>query len=124
MLASRFLRLAVVYALLGMALGIFMASTRDVAQMPTHAHINLLGFVATTIYGFFYRLYPAAEEGWMAKAHFWIANIGFVGLMIAVAAIHAGHEAADPAAGVFSVVVILGMALFAVIVFKATAQPA
>jgi len=125
MLASRFLRLSVVYALLGIALGIFMAASRDMAQMPTHAHLNLLGFVAMAIYGFFYRLYPAAEESWMGAAHFWIANIGMIGLIGSVAAIHGGYPAVgDPSAKVFSLVVVLGMAVFAVIVFKATARNA
>lgn len=124
MLASRFLRLSVIYALLGIALGIFMAASRDMAQMPTHAHLNLLGFVAMAIYGFFYRLYPAAD-GWMAVAHFWIANIGMIGLIASVAAIHGGYPAVgDPSAKVFSLVVTLGMAVFAVVVFKATARNA
>lgn len=122
MLASRFLRLSVVYALIGTALGIFMAASRDATQLPVHAHINLLGFVAMAIYGFFYRLYPAAEEGWMATWHFWIANLGFVALMASVAAFYGGTPAAEAGAQIFSVVVILGMALFAVIVFRATAR--
>ena len=122
MLASRFLRLSVIYALIGIALGIHMAATRDVSQVPTHAHINLLGFVATAIYGFFYRLYPTAEEGWMGKVHFWVSNLAFIALMISVALVHGGVPEADPVAAVFSIVVILGLALFAVIVFKATGQ--
>jgi len=124
MLASRFLRLSVIYALAGVALGIFMAASHDVAQMPTHAHINLLGFVATAIYGFFYRAYPDAERGWMATAHFWIANLGFVVLMGFVAAFHGGYAAAEMGAAAMSVVVLLGLALFAVIVFKGTARTA
>ncbi|HSR55546.1 MAG TPA: hypothetical protein VLN73_04865, partial [Alphaproteobacteria bacterium] len=96
----------------------------DLSQMPTHAHINLLGFVATAIYGFFYRLYPAAEGGWMATAHFWIANAGFVLLMGFVAAFHGGIAAAEPGAAAMSFVVLLGLVLFAVIVFKATARTA
>lgn len=124
MLASRFLRLSVVYVLLGVPLGIFMAASGDISQMPTHAHINLLGFVATSIYGFFYRLYPAAEEGWLAQAHFWIANVGFVALMGFVAAFHAGYAAADMGAAALSFVVLLGLVLFAVIVFRATARGA
>lgn len=122
MLASRFLRLSVVYVLLGVPLGIFMAASGDITQMPTHAHINLLGFVATAIYGFFYRLYPAAEESWLARAHFWIANVGFVVLIGFVAAFHAGHVGAETGAAVFSFVVLIGLVLFAVIVFRATAR--
>jgi cbb3-type cytochrome oxidase subunit 1 len=125
MLASRFLRLSVIYALLGISLGIFIAASRDMAQTPTHAHLNLLGFVAMAIYGLFYRLYPAAEQSWMATAHFWIANIGMIGLIASVAAVYGGSPAVgDPSAKVFSLLVILGMAVFAVIVFKATARNA
>jgi peptidoglycan/LPS O-acetylase OafA/YrhL len=124
MLASRFLRLAIIYALSGVVLGIFMAASHDISQMPTHAHINLLGFVSTAIYGFFYRLYPAAEEGWMAQAHFWIANLGFIVLMGFVAAFHAGIAAAEMGAAAMSVVVLIGLVLFAVIVFKSTARTA
>ena len=39
-----FLRIAVVYVLAGMALGIFMAMSDDHSQMPTHAHMNLMGW--------------------------------------------------------------------------------
>ena len=124
MLASRFLRLSVVYALAGVALGIFMAASHDVAQMPTHAHINLLGFVSTAIYGFFYRAYPEAEHDRLATAHFWIANLGFVVLMGFVAAVHGGYAAAEMGAAAMSVVVLLGLVLFAVIVFKTTARTA
>jgi hypothetical protein len=124
MLASRFLRLSVLYALAGVALGIFMAASHDLAQMPTHAHINLLGFVSTAICGFFYRAYPDAEQGWLATAHFWIANLGFVVLMGFVAAFHAGYAAAEMGAAAMSFVVLLGLGLFTVIVFKATAQSA
>jgi hypothetical protein len=124
MLASWFLRLSVLYALAGVALGIFMAASHDLSQMPTHAHINLLGFVSTAIYGFFYRAYPAAEQSWMARTHFWVANLGFVVLMGFVAAFHAGVAAAEMGAAAMSVVVLLGLVLFAVIVFKATARTA
>ncbi|MDH3239829.1 MAG: cytochrome-c oxidase [Alphaproteobacteria bacterium] len=124
MLASRFLRLSIIYALAGVALGIFMAASHDLSQMPTHAHINLLGFVSTAIYGFFYRAYPGAEQGWLARAHFWIANLGFIVLMGFVAAFHAGYTAAEMGAAAMSFVVLLGLVLFAVIVFKATARSA
>lgn len=124
MLASWFLRLSVLYALAGVALGIFMAASHDLAQMPTHAHINLLGFVSTAIYGFFYRAYPEAEHGWMARVHFWLANLGFVVLMGFVAAFHAGIAAAEMGAAAMSFVVLAGLVLFAVIVFKATARAA
>jgi len=41
-------------------------------------------------------------------------------LTIAVAAIHMGYEAADPAAAVGSLIVLAAMLLFAVLVFRPT----
>lgn len=124
MLASRFLRHSIIYALLGISLGIYMAASRDISQIPTHAHLNLLGFVAMAIYGFFYRAWPAAENDRLAPVHFWVANLGLVGLIIAVGLIHAGFEWADPIAALFSLIVMIGMILFAVILFRVTARTA
>ena len=120
MLASRFLRLSVVYALIGMGLGIGMAATHDYAQAPAHAHLNLLGFVAMFLYGLFYRAWPGAEAGRLAAWHFWVANVALVGLIASVFLIYAGLPQVEPAASAFSILAILAMALFAVIVFRAT----
>src|SRR5438477_251820 len=74
-----FLRTAVVYAIAGMALGIFMAISEDHSQMPTHAHMNLLGWVSMALYAAVYRLWPEAARSPLAPWHFWIANLGAVG---------------------------------------------
>jgi len=53
-----FLRIAVVYVLAGMALGIFMAMSDDHSQMPTHAHMNLMGWASMALYAVVYRVWP------------------------------------------------------------------
>lgn len=45
MLADKFIKSAVVYIILGMILGIYMAASQNHSQMPTHAHLNLIGWV-------------------------------------------------------------------------------
>jgi len=121
MLAARFIRVSVLYAILGMALGIFMAASTDHSQLPTHAHLNLLGFVSMFLFGIFYKLHPHSAEGKLPALHFWISNIGMIGLVSAVFVIYSGNEeTGEPIAGLFSVVVLLGMLLFAKIVFSAT----
>ena len=74
-----FLRLAAVYALIGMSLGIWMGVSGDHGQFPTHAHINLVGWVSFAIYGLVYRLYPAAAQSPVAPWHFGLANLGRAG---------------------------------------------
>src|SRR5260370_27669558 len=71
-----FLRTAVVYALAGMALGIFMAMSDDHSQMPTHAHMNLLGWASMALYAVVYRVWPETARSPLATWHFWIANLG------------------------------------------------
>jgi hypothetical protein len=42
---KKYLVWALGYIAIGMCLGIFMAATQKHGQLPTHAHINLIGFV-------------------------------------------------------------------------------
>jgi cbb3-type cytochrome oxidase subunit 1 len=113
-----FLRTAVVYALAGMALGIFMAMSDDHSQMPTHAHMNLLGWASMALYAVVYRVWPETARSPLATWHFWIANLGTLVAVGGVAGIMAGHEETfGPVAGIGSILALVGMLLFAVIVY-------
>ena len=102
-----FLRIAVIYALVAMFLGITMGIREDFTQAPTHAHLNLV-----------YRQYPAAAQSRFAMLHFWIANVGAVLLTV-------GNytQMADMPSLAFMVIsgsfiTILGMLIFTVIVYS------
>ncbi len=113
-----FLRTAVIYVLAGMSLGIFMALSDDHSQMPTHAHMNLLGWASMALYAVVYRVWPEAARSPLAAWHFWIANLGTLVVVIGVAGIMAGHEQSfGPLAGVGSILSLVGMLLFAAIVY-------
>ena len=113
-----FLRTAVLYVLAGMSLGIFMAVSDDHTQMPTHAHMNLLGWASMALYAVVYRVWPEAARSPLAPWHFWIANLGTLVVVIGVAGIMAGHEESfGPIAGVGSILSLIGMLLFATIVY-------
>ncbi len=121
-----FLRTAVVYVIAGMALGIFMAMSEDHSQMPTHAHMNLMGWASMALYAVVYRAWPEAAGSPLAAWHFWLANLGTLVVIIGVAGVMAGHEESfGPIAGIGSVVSLIGMLLFAAIVFTrvGAAQP-
>jgi hypothetical protein len=114
-----FLRVAVLYVLSGMGLGIFMAMAQDHSMMPAHAHINLVGWVSMALYALVYRAWPEAAEGGAAWTHFWLANIGTLTLVIGVSGIYAGYpESFEGVAGVGSILTLLSMLLFAAIVFR------
>ena len=69
-----FIALSIVFALVGMFYGMYMAESGDHLLAPAHAHNNLLGWVTMAIYGLYYRLVPQAVSG-LANVHFWVALI-------------------------------------------------
>ena len=113
-----FLRIAVIYALVAMALGIMMGISQDHSQALTHAHLNLVGWVSMALYALIYRQYPAAGQTKLALVHFWVANAGAILLNLGVYGLMAGTAALEPVAIVGSLVTILGMLIFAVIVYS------
>ena len=112
-----FLRIAVVYALAGMTMGIAMGMSHDHSQYPTHAHINLVGWVSMAVYALVYRQYPAAAASPLARWHFWIANAGALLLSIGVYLIFSGATELEIVAIIGSLLTLLGMLLFGIIVF-------
>lgn len=120
--ANRYFRAAVLYALLGMAWGIHMAVSHDHGTYPAHAHLLLLGWVSMAIYGAIYRLCPKAADGLLPRVHFWLAQAGLVAMIPGVALVHSGQAAGEPLAAAGSLVTIMGMALFALTVWRGTAS--
>jgi hypothetical protein len=120
-LSVLFIRASVIYAIAGMALGIHMAATHDHAQMPTHAHLVLLGWVGMTIYAFFYRLWPDAAAGILPKIHAIVAHAGLIALIGALYLIYGGDIATgEPIASISSMAVFANTVLFAFIVWRGT----
>src|SRR3712207_1889038 len=111
-------RLAVLFVIAGMAMGIGMAATQDHSIMPAHAHLNLLGFVSLFLFGIYYERRPALDGSRLALAQVALWSVGTVILTTAVAAIHLGHAAAEPFAGIASLLVLAAVLLFAAFVFR------
>ena len=72
-----FFAVAPLYVLVGMSLGVFMGATQDFSMAPVHAHLNLLGWVTTALYGTFYALAHDASKK-LAWTTFGLANLGVI----------------------------------------------
>jgi putative solute:sodium symporter small subunit len=66
----KFLVCALLYAIAGMSLGIYMAATDNHGELVAHAHILLVGFVVSFIYGIIHKL-------WLGQPNFAVANLQF-----------------------------------------------
>jgi len=83
-----YIRVAFLYLVLGMVLGVGMLAFGNDNFQFVHVHMLLVGFVLFLIYGIGYKLIPTMffglpkveNIGW-AEAQFWLANIGLVGML-------------------------------------------
>lgn len=111
-------RLAVLFVIAGMSMGIGMAVSQDHSIMPAHAHLNLLGWVSLFLFGMYYERRPSIDTSRLALIQVAAWSIGTVVLTIAVAALHLGYTEFDPMAGVGTIIVLGAMLLFAYFVFR------
>jgi cbb3-type cytochrome oxidase subunit 1 len=118
--SDRFLQAGVLFALLGMGLGVMMGKTEDFALAPVHAHINLLGWVSMLIYGLIYRVVPKTAQGRLPAVHFALSVLSLLAMIPTLGGYLMGDKSMAAPLGVASIVMWLSMALFAVIVFRAT----
>ncbi len=103
------------YLIVGIGFGIYMGVTANYIFTPLHAHINLLGFVLMTLFGILYTLFPAMAGTLLAKAHFWLHQIGALMLLILLFLLFSGwiEEAAMvPWAPIAEVAVLLGIVAY------------
>ena len=115
-LSARFFGSALVYAILGATLGNVMGASGDHSQMPTHAHLMLIGWVSFAIFGFFYHLFAERAATLLARLHFWPAQATYIALVIALYLIFSGQpDAGEPIAAAASIGYLLSMVLFALV---------
>jgi hypothetical protein len=119
-LSNWFLRLATLYFVIGVALGLFMAASKDHGMFPVHAHLNLLGWASLCLFGLFYRAVPAAEGSKLAKVHFWIYVPAHAVQMVLLAMLYRGRTDIEPALGAVSMLVGVGIVCFAIVVWQNT----
>jgi len=113
-----FLRTAVIAALAGLGLGIFMGASHDHTLRTVHVHINLVGWVSLFLFGLFYTLVGAGSAR-LAKAHYCLAAAGLVLFAIGLPGIVLGHAWGEPVAIAASFATLFSMVIFACVVFTA-----
>lgn len=119
MISHWFLRFGVLFALVGMCMGIYMAASHDHTLAPVHAHINLVGWVTMFLAGLFYSVRPD-REGMLARIHLGVAVIGLLLMAPGIAAAVLGHPAiGEPLAGIGAVLTLASILIFAFNVFAA-----
>lgn len=107
------LKLAVIYLVIGVGLGIMMGATRDFSLRPVHAHINLLGWATMALAGLIYSVFPKPAASPLARVHFWLHNISLPTMMIVLPMVLSGNEKLVPLLASAEIVAALGVLVFA-----------
>lgn len=110
----KFVVTGLTYALIGMMLGIYMSATKNHGQLVTHAHIMLLGFVVSFMYGLCHRLWLDTRGSWVARLQFCLHQLGSAALFTGLFLLYGGFVEAsliEPLLGIASVTVLVSLAL-------------
>jgi uncharacterized membrane protein len=73
-----FVTFALILALIGMFLGLYIGATNDFTYLQTHVGIMLNGFLMLATFGAIYRLWPAMKVGTLPKIQFWLAVVSTI----------------------------------------------
>ncbi|MEO6298272.1 MAG: hypothetical protein ABIV25_00750 [Paracoccaceae bacterium] len=111
-ISRAFLILGSIWILVGIPIGMYMGPTQDITLMPLHAHINLVGFVLSSIFGLVYLAKLEMAANILAQAHFWLHLVGSVVLLPFLFLLLSGRMAeatAGPIMGIGEGLITLGI---------------
>jgi hypothetical protein len=112
-IGKAFFASALIYGALGMLLGLHMGISQNHAQMPTHAHIMVIGWLSFAVFGFFYAHYGSAVSQTLARVHLWLAQLSLAGLVIGLWLLYSGQTQFEPVVALSSITYAVSFLIFA-----------
>jgi cbb3-type cytochrome oxidase subunit 1 len=117
--AVTLVKIAAVYLVVSLAVGMYMAISENHALATVHSHIALLGWATMALTGLVYLMWPACSGNRLAAVHFWLYNIGLPIMLGSLAVISVtGDVRVEPVIGLGSTLVVVALACFAVNVIR------
>jgi hypothetical protein len=92
----RLIKLAVIYLVVGMSLGIVMGISGDFHLRGVHAHINLLGWASLGLAALVFHVFPELARTRLASIWFWTYNISLPIALGSLALMLSGYTWAMP----------------------------
>jgi hypothetical protein len=123
-ISQLFIKTATIFLVIGVGLGLQMGIAQDHSAMPAHAHILLLGWVTSGLFGGYYALQPAKAAWRVAMAHYVVYVFGMVIMLPALYLKYTGHPQFEPLLAGGSMIVGLGILIFAYVIFSPDDQRA
>lgn len=111
------------YAILGLALGLYMGISKQHGQLVTHAHIMLVGFVVSMVYAMMHKLWLNQAAARLARVQYYLHQIGTAGMTLGLFLLYGQFVAENivgPILGLFSIAVFIGMILMKLMYLKSS----
>ena len=116
-ISQLFFKTAVVFVVVGIGIGLQMSMSGVDSVVGAHAHINLLGWVTSAVFGGYYALNPAKAEGRLPLIHYGVYTAGVAVMVAALYFLLLGNAGMAPIVAAASLVTLLGVLIFAYVVF-------
>ncbi|HLH48147.1 MAG TPA: hypothetical protein VKV96_02295 [Roseiarcus sp.] len=113
-----YFKTAIMFLIVGIGVGLQMGISGNHNVIGAHAHINLLGWVTSALFGVYYTLNPAKAQQWIAKLQYGVYVVGVAFLVISLYFMLLGNAYFELLVVISSLVVFAGVILFAVIVYS------
>lgn len=91
-LDRNYILLGLVWVIAGMVFGTWLGASNHMNYGNSHAHMNLLGFVASVLFGLLHHAYPALRNSKLAVAQFAVYEVGVLLLIIGKILVDGGQE--------------------------------
>lgn len=115
--AELFFKTAILFLIAGIGIGLQMAISQNHNVIGAHAHINLLGWVTSAVFGGYYALNPKKAESRLALIHYGVYTIGVLAMTVSLYLLLLGNVAFEPVVAVSSIVTFVGVLIAAWIIF-------
>lgn len=116
-LAQLYFKTAIVFLIIGIAMGLHMAIGQDHSAIGAHAHANLLGWVTMAIFGGYHALNPAKAQKRLAMVQYCVYTAGVALMVPSLYLMLTGSPQLEPVVAIASIITFIGVLMFAVIIF-------
>lgn len=123
-ISTYYFRSAILFLVVGIAMGIHMSVSQNHNVIGAHAHINLLGWVTSALFGIYFALNPAKAAGRLPMVQY----VGYTGGVILMTGslyfLLQGYGSFDVPVAIGSLLTFGGVLVFAWIVWTPRMQAA
>jgi hypothetical protein len=101
-ISQLFFKTAIIWLIIGLIVGLQMGMSGNHTTIAAHAHVNLLGWVSSAIFGGYYAMY----------------TFGLVVMLPALYFMELGNTQLEPLVGIGSLITFAGALVFAAVIFS------